>query len=66
MKQTRWMIAAGVGSWLAAAAFVDRRTALEVLLGMVGPLVVVSVSWLLMARTYRANPSRLTSVMTAA
>ena len=66
MKETRWMIAAGVGSWLAAAAFVDRRTALEVLLGMVGPLVVVSVSWVLMARTHRADPSRLTSVMTAA
>lgn len=63
MKETRWMIAAGVGSWLAAAAFVDRRTALEVLLGMVGPLAVVSVTWVLMARTYRANPDRLTSVM---
>jgi hypothetical protein len=63
MKETRWMIAAGFGSWLAAAAFVDRRTALEVLLGMVGPLAVVSVTWVLMARTYRANPDRLTSVM---
>jgi CHASE2 domain-containing sensor protein len=60
------MIAAGIGTWLAAAAVVDRRTALEVLLGMVGPLAVVSVTWVLMARTYRANPGRLTSVMTAA
>ena len=66
MKEARWMIAAGVGSWLTAAAFVDRRTALEVLLGMIGPLVVVSVTWVLMARTYRADPARLTSVMTAA
>jgi hypothetical protein len=36
---------------------------LAVLLGIVGPLVVVSVSWLLMARMYRRDPSRLTSLM---
>jgi hypothetical protein len=66
MKETRWMVAAGIGTWLAAAAFVDRRTALEVLLGMIGPLVVVSASWALMERTYRKNPAGLTSMMTAA
>ena len=66
MKETRWMIAAGIGTWLATAPFVDRRTAVEVLLGMVGPLAVVCVSWALMARTYRTNPAGLTSVMTAA
>jgi hypothetical protein len=66
MKETRWMIAAGIGTWLAAAAFVDRRTAVEVLLGMLGPLVVVCVTWALMARTYRTNPAGLTSMMTAA
>jgi hypothetical protein len=60
------MIAAGLGTWLAAAVFVDRRTAVEVLLGMLGPLVVVCVTWALMVRTYRTNPAALTSVMTAA
>jgi hypothetical protein len=36
---------------------------LEVLLGMTGPLVVASGTWLLMERTYRRNPERLTSLM---
>ena len=34
-----------------------------VLLGLAGPLIVVSGSWLLMARTFRRDPSRLTSLM---
>jgi hypothetical protein len=34
-----------------------------VLLGLAGPLSVVSVSWVLMARTFRRDPSRLTSLM---
>jgi hypothetical protein len=35
----------------------------SILLGIVGPLIVVSVSWVLMARTFRRDPSRLTSLM---
>jgi hypothetical protein len=66
MKEARWMIAASLGSWLAAALVLDRRTAVEVLLGMAGPLVVVSGTWVLMARTYRVSPERLTSLMMAA
>jgi hypothetical protein len=37
-----------------------------VLLGLAGPLSVVSVSWLVMARTFRRDPSRLTSLMMVA
>jgi hypothetical protein len=66
MKEARWMVAAGVGSWLAAAVFLDRRTAVTVLFGMVGPLVVVSGSWVLTERTYRRTPERLTAMMVAA
>jgi len=36
---------------------------LAVLLGIVGPLSVVSVSWVVMARTFRRHPARLTAVM---
>ena len=35
----------------------------SVLLGLIGPLFVVSVSWVLMARTVRRDPTRLTSLM---
>ena len=66
MKDTWWMIAASLGAWLGAAVVVDSRTALEALLGMTGPLVVVCGTWLLMERTYRVNPERLTSMMMAA
>ena len=38
----------------------------SVLLGVLGPLVVVCVSWVLMARTFRRDPSKLTSLMMAA
>ena len=35
----------------------------SILLGIVGPLAVVSLSWVVMARTYRRDPTRLTSMM---
>jgi hypothetical protein len=35
----------------------------SILLGIVGPLVAVSLSWVAMARTFRRDPSRLTSLM---
>ena len=37
-----------------------------VLLGILGPLIVVSSSWVLMVRTFRGDPARLTSFMVAA
>ena len=38
----------------------------EVWLGMFAPLVVVSVTWVLTERVYKAHPERLTSVMISA
>ena len=35
------------------------------LLGLLGPLVVAGVSWVLMERTYRYHPEKLTSLMIA-
>ena len=37
-----------------------------VLMGVLGPLAVVSSSWALIVRTHRRDPARLTSVMMAA
>ena len=37
-----------------------------ILLGILGPLTAVSSSWVLMARTFRRDPRRLTSFMAAA
>lgn len=63
MKPIVWMVGASVLSWLAIAALVHRRTSVAVLFGMLGPLVVAVVAWLLAERTYRRNPEGLTALM---
>jgi hypothetical protein len=66
MKPVAWMVGVSVAVWLLVAPFVDAPARLAVLGGMVGPLAVVSGTWLLMERTYRVSPGSLTSVMIAA
>jgi hypothetical protein len=66
MKPVWWMAAASVTSWLVATLIVGRETSLEVLCGMLGPLAVASVTWILVERTYRRNPEGLTGIMATA
>ena len=66
MKPVRWMVGSSVSSWLATTALVGTRLGVDVLLGMIGPLVVASATWVLMEGTFRRNPERLTSVMVMA
>ena len=66
MKPVGWMVGSSVSSWLAATALVGTRLGVDVLLGMIGPLVVASAAWVLMEGTFRRNPERLTSVMVMA
>ena len=66
MNEIGWMAGAGIASWLAATAVAGRDSAGELLLGMLGPLAAVLVSWVIAERTYRADPERLTAVMIAA
>jgi hypothetical protein len=66
MHEVRWMAVAGIASWLAATAVFGRAGALDLLLGMLGPLAAVVVSWVVAERTWRAGPERLTAVMIAA
>ena len=63
MSPVRWMVGGSLTSWLAAAALLGPRTSLEVLCGMIGPLVVASGTWMLAERTYRQKPEQLTSFM---
>ena len=58
-----WMVAASLLSWLAVSALAGPGTSMDVLLGMLGPLVVASATWVLVERTYRQDPERLTSLM---
>jgi hypothetical protein len=61
MKLVWWSAALSVLSAVTVSAAVGAGA--EVWLGMAAPLVAVSASWVLAARTYHAHPERLTSVM---
>ena len=62
MTPVLWLASASV---LSAALF-GARFGTEVWLGMFGPLIVVSVTWVLSERVYKAHPERLTPVMISA
>ena len=66
MSAVVWMTGASVASVLVVGVLVDPRARIEVLLGMVGPLLMASGSWVLTERTYRQRPQALTTVMIAA
>ncbi len=66
MKPVAWMIGVSTASWLAVAALAGVPDGLAILPGMLGPLVVASGMWVLMARTYRRDPVRLTPLMMTA
>jgi hypothetical protein len=62
MTPVWWMVGASVASWAAVAA-VAATGRLEVLFGMLAPLAAAVVTWVLVSRTYRARPERLTPLM---
>lgn len=61
-----WMAGASGASCLAAIALLGTAIGPEVALGMAGPLVVASVTWVLTERTYKRNPEQLTPLMVKA
>jgi hypothetical protein len=62
LKPVLWL---ALGSVLSAAVF-GVWFGRAVWLGMLGPLVVVSATWVLTERVYRSHPERLTSMMISA
>ena len=63
MTPVAWMAGASMVSWLVASRVMGDDANPEVLYGMLAPLLVVVVSWVVVERTYRANPERLMRVM---
>ena len=63
MKPVAWMVSASLASWLTVRMLVGSEAGVAVLLGMVGPLVVASATWVLAGRTFTRHPERLTSLM---
>ena len=71
MKPVWWMAGLStVSAVLASATLANRGPGAsfqaEIWLGMLAPLVAVSVSWIFAARTYNRHPEQLTSVMMTA
>ncbi len=66
MSAVLWMTGASVASVLLVGALIDPRARIDVLLGMVGPWLMASGSWVLTERTYRQRPQVLTTLMIAA
>jgi len=54
-----------IGSW-ALVSFMFPHAAVEILLGMLGPLLLAIGTLILVERTYRKAPRKLTSLMTQA
>jgi len=63
MTPVAWMAGASIVSGLVAARVVGPEANPEVLYGMLAPLVVAVVSWIVIERTYRSNPERVMRVM---
>jgi len=63
MKPVAWTGTVSLASALLAIAIAGRRSATEVLLGMLAPLAAASVSWVLTERTFRRDPQRLSGLM---
>jgi hypothetical protein len=63
MTPVAWMAGASIVSWLIASRAAGPEANPEVLYGMLAPLVVAVVSWIVIERTYRSDPARLMRVM---
>ena len=63
MRPVAWMALLASLGWLGAAVLGDGRARFEVLLGILGPLLVTSATWVLMERAYTRRPESLTSMM---
>jgi hypothetical protein len=66
MRTVVAMAGVSIASVLVVGALVDPRARLEVLLGMLGPLLMASGSWVLAEHTYRERPQALMNAMIAA
>jgi hypothetical protein len=66
MKPVVSMGCVGAGSWIVVALVFDRRTGIEILFGMLGPLAATTSTWVLAERIYRQRAEVLTTVMATA
>jgi len=63
MKLIWWMLAGSVLSAMAVTFFLGAGIRFEIWLGMLGPLAVAVISWLVMERQYLRKPTGMTSLL---
>ena len=66
MKPIAVMGCASTASWFVAVLIFGRRTGIEILFGMLGPLAATTGTWVIVERIYRRRAEVLTSVMATA
>ena len=66
MKQVAVMVGLSVAGWLAASALTGGSVRVELFFGMLGPLLVAVMTWVMAEWTYRRNPRALTGLMIGA
>jgi len=65
MRPLLSLVAVSLASWLAVSTVVDRQTSVEVLFGLLGPLLPVTVTWVLAGQVYQRRPESMMSLMVA-
>jgi hypothetical protein len=63
MKPVAWANIVCIISWLVVRVIVDKQTSVEILGGMAGPLVAVTLTWLLTDQVHQRRPEALMSLM---
>ena len=65
MKTVAWMGGTSLLACVAAVGWFGTRMGAEIVLGMLAPLAVAIGTWVLIERTYRRAPERVTGLMAA-
>jgi len=63
MKGLAWMVGTGAASWVCAAVAAGDRANPELLFGLLGPLAVATVSWLVVQRAWAARPEGVFGIL---
>ena len=66
MTEAAWMAGCSLAAWLVASVAGGTNVSRAAFFGMVGPLIVACVSWVMAERIYRRDPPALTGFMMAA
>jgi hypothetical protein len=65
MKPIVYMVGVSLTVWIGVTAIVDARTRIDILFGMLGPLIATTGTWVLIRWAHDEHPEQLTGLMIA-